>query len=464
MELDFRKSPEVLAKIVDITATGIFTVDAKGRFLSWNRAAERITGYSEDEVVGKPCTLLEGANCTGFGGIQELLRHPEPGDGICEQQCKVLAKDGREVFLHGNVCLVRDDAGQIAGAVGAFLDMTPMVQANEKLQVLTALGAHDEPFLDMVGQSQRMREVFRRLQLAADSDVTVLLTGESGTGKELAARAIHTLSARRDQPMISINCSAIPETLLESELFGHVAGSFTGATRDKIGVFVAAEGGTLFLDEIGDVSPSVQVKLLRTLQEREVRRVGDERPTKIDVRLVAATNRDLKSLIQEGQIREDFYYRIRVFEIALPSLRDRREDIPLLAMRFIQELSKRYGKNVDGIAKDAMQLLMDYHWPGNVRELRNAIEHAMVTVTGDRISYLDLPLEVRAWHHGEPIDSPDGLTDKERAERDRIVEALQQTQGNRTKAAKLLGTSRVTLWKKINRYGIEVPSASLFGE
>ncbi|HHK41286.1 MAG TPA: PAS domain S-box protein, partial [Planctomycetaceae bacterium] len=210
MELDFRKSPEVLAKIVDITATGIFTVDAKGRFLSWNRAAERITGYSEDEVVGKPCTLLEGANCTGFGGIQELLRHPEPGDGICEQQCKVLAKDGREVFLHGNVCLVRDDAGQVAGAVGAFLDMTPMVQANEKLQVLTALGAHDEPFLDMVGQSQRMREVFRRLQLAADSDVTVLLTGESGTGKELAARAIHTLSARRDQPMISINCSAIP--------------------------------------------------------------------------------------------------------------------------------------------------------------------------------------------------------------------------------------------------------------
>ena len=463
MELDFRKSPDVLARIVDITATGIFTVDAKGRFLAWNRAAERITGYRESEVVGKPCTLLEGPNCRGFGQITELLATPDAAEGICDQQCKILAKDGREVFLHGNLCVVRTESGEVAGAVGSFLDMTPMIEANEKLQVLSALASTEKPFQDMVGQSAVIREVFRRLQLAADSDVTVLLSGESGTGKELAARAIHALSARRDKPMIAINCSAIPETLLESELFGHVAGAFTGATRDKIGVFVAAEGGTLFLDEVGDISPAVQVKLLRTLQEREVRRVGDERPTKVDVRLITATNQDLKERIREGHIREDFYYRIRVFEIHLPALRERTEDIPLLAMHFIGDLSRRYGKQVDGIAKDAMRLLMDYPWPGNIRELRNAIEHAMVTVAGDRISYLDLPPEVRSWRHGVSDDSPDGLTDDERAERQRIIEALRQTGGNRTQAAKLLGTSRVTLWKKINRYGIEVGSAPRFG-
>ncbi|MEO7861855.1 MAG: sigma-54 dependent transcriptional regulator, partial [Nitrospirales bacterium] len=277
------------------------------------------------------------------------------------------------------------------------------------------------------------------------------LTGESGTGKELAARAIHTLSDRKDKPFFAINCSAIPETLLESELFGHVKGAFTGAIRDKIGVFQAAGGGTLFLDEIGDTSPLLQLKLLRVLQESEIRRVGDDRGMQVDVRLITATNRDLKVLMAEGTVREDFYYRIHVFEITLPPLRARREDIPLLVHHFMAASSKTFRREIGDIAQDALQRLIDYNWPGNVRELKNAIEHAFVTVTGDYLTLWDLPSEVQRPPRSKslkPLSSKaePSLPPDEEA---RIVEALQQTNGNKTEAARLLGVSRVTLWKKI---------------
>ena len=305
-------------------------------------------------------------------------------------------------------------------------------------------------FQQLIGKSSAMQEVFRRLRLAAQSDVTVSLTGESGTGKELAARAIHTLSGRKDKPFFAINCSAIPETLLESELFGHVKGAFTGAIRDKIGIFQAADGGTLFLDEIGDTSPLLQLKLLRVLQESEIRRVGDDRDIRVDVRLITATNRDLKALMAEGTLREDFYYRIHIFEISLPPLRSRREDIPLLVHQFMADNSKAFGRNIGDIAQDALHRLMEYSWPGNVRELKNAIEHAFVTVNGDCLTLWDLPPEVqhppvtslkRQSSQAEP-----SLPHDEEA---RIVKALQQAQGNKTEAAKFLGVSRVTLWKKI---------------
>ncbi len=455
-QLDFRQSPEILSRIVDVTATGMFTVDRKGRFVAWNRAAEQITGYRQEEVVGRPCTLLEGPNCTGFGRLADLLDQPPAQGGICDQQCKILTKDGHEVYLHGNVCVLQDDSGETIGAVGTFLDVTGVIRANEKIQHLAAHTQRPEAFSRMIGESEEMTEVFRRLRLAADSDVTVLLTGESGTGKELAAHAIHALSARKDKPFLAINCSAIPETLLESELFGHVAGSFTGATRDKPGVFVAAEGGTLFLDEIAEVSPAIQVKLLRVLQEREVRRVGDARPTKIDVRLITATNQNLKEFVQSGKIREDFYYRIHVFEIALPPLRDRAADLPALTHHFIRELSQQYGKPVDGITRDALDAILAHSWPGNIRELRNAIEHAMVTVSGDRIELFDLPMEIRGSRSATSTHTPTKpLSPTEAEERDRILAALEEAGGNRTRAAKLLGTSRVTLWKKMSRYGLQ---------
>ena len=343
----------------------------------------------------------------------------------------------------------------VAGAIGAFTDLTSFILSNEKITVLEEQTKSRDAFQQLVGKSQIMQEVFRRLRLAAQSDVTILLTGESGTGKELAARAVHALSSRKDKPFYAINCASIPETILESELFGHVKGAFTGAIRDKVGVFQAADGGTLFLDEIGDTSPLLQLKLLRVLQEREIRRVGDEQGIKVDVRLLTATNKDLKSLLASGEMREDFYYRIRVFEITLPPLRDRREDLPLLVNHFIAEASKVHHRTVKDIAKDALQHLMNYSWPGNVRELKNAIEHAFVIVSGDCVTLLDLPSEIRASVSKPTSPSTTVRLDPEaQAERQRIEEALHRANGQKTEAAKLLGISRVTLWKKINRLGI----------
>jgi len=459
MELDFRKNPDLLNTMIDAMADGVFTVDATGTIVAWSAGAARITGYSSQDIVGKTCHILEGHNCKGFGKLIEFLENPTSYPwGICNQECKVLGKNGRELYLFGNVSILRDEDGQVAGAVGTFTDLTSFIVANEKIQVLEAQTRFPDAFQQMVGKSPIMQEVFRRLRLAAQGEVTVLLTGESGTGKELVARAIHALSARSDRPFFAINCSAIPETLLESELFGHVKGSFTGAVRDKVGVFQAADGGTLFLDEIGDTSPLLQLKLLRVLQEGEFRRVGDDKGIKIDVRLITATNKDVKNLLASGTMREDFYYRIHVFEITLPSLRERREDIPLLVQHFITEGSKTRQHPVTDIANDAMQHLMNYAWPGNVRELKNAMEHAFVTVSGDVLTILDLPPELRTHqqeskHMASPA-SLVSLTPEQVESRRRIVEALGQTNGSKSQAAKILGISRVTLWKKLNKLGI----------
>lgn len=471
MELDFQKDPTILGQVMDSMAAGFFTVDANGRFVAWSDGAERITGYPRSEVVGHPVTVLEGQNCKGFATLKDMLDNPDPSaiNGVCNQECKLLSKDGRELYIHGNVRLSTEKDGRVSGAVGCFTDLTEFVLANEKISLLEEQTKTRDAFERLIGRSTPMQEVFRRLRLAAHSDVTVFVSGDSGTGKELAASAIHSVSGRRDKPFIAVNCSAIPETLLESELFGHVKGAFTGAVRDKVGVFQAAEGGTLFLDEIGDISPLLQLKLLRVLQEREIRRVGDDKPTKVDVRLVTATNRDLKQLISTGDFREDFYYRIHVFEIHLPALRERREDIPILVERFIAELSATQPRHVTGIARDALQRMMDYGWPGNVRELRNAIEHAFVTVSGETISLFDLPLEIRTpatslnaanssevKSNGSRPGQGDlsELTPDQLEDRRQVLEALEESGGNKTAAAKLLGISRVTMWKKAKKYGI----------
>ncbi|WP_158633622.1 sigma-54 interaction domain-containing protein [Tautonia sociabilis] len=458
MDLDFRRDPSILSTIVDAMADGVFTVDASGRIVAWSQGAERITGYASEEVVGRSCRLFEGPHCKGFSTLTELLAGGCAATaGTCHQECKLLAKDGREVTIHGTVRLILEGDGSVAGAVCNFFDLTPFIQANERIALLEEQARNRDAFGRLVGASPPMQEVFRRIRLAAHSDVTVFVSGESGTGKELAAGAIHSLSARKDGPFLAVNCSAIPESLLESELFGHVKGAFTGADRDKIGLFQAADGGTLFLDEIGDVSPLLQLKLLRVLQEREVQRVGDPSPIKVNVRLITATNRDLKELVASGSFREDFYYRVHVFEIRLPPLRERREDIPLLARHVINQLSREYGHPVQGIARDALQALMHHDWPGNVRELRNALEHAFVTVSGPTISLLDLPVELRQRHRASlppdpnrPCPSPG-----DQVERRRILEALEQTGGNRTEAARRLGYSRVTLWKKMRKLAID---------
>lgn len=465
MELDFHKDPGVLATVMDEMAAGLFTVDANGVFVAWSEGAARITGYARSEIEGQPCTLLEGENCKGFASLRDMLSQPELcTDQVCSQECKLLAQDGREIYIHGSVRILTDSAGHVAGAVGCFTDLTEFVLANQKITLLEEQTRQRDAFERLIGRSEAMQEVFRRLRLAAQSDVTVFISGESGTGKELAASAIHSVSDRRDQPFIAVNCSAIPETLLESELFGHVKGAFTGAVRDKTGVFEAAAGGTLFLDEIGDVSPLLQLKLLRVLQEREIRRVGDEGTRQVDVRLLTATNRNLTALMQDGRFREDFYYRIHVFEVHLPPLRERREDIALLAEHFVAALAQRQNREVTGIARDAIQRLLDYQWPGNVRELRNAIEHAFVTVRGDTITLFDLPIEIRTFTEpttaSPPLEvattaSASELTPEQLAERERIVATLRETGGNKTAAARLLGISRVTMWKKTKRYQIQ---------
>ncbi len=460
MELDFRKNPGILSNMLDVMADGVFTVDAKGHIVAWSAGAARITGFSSDDVIGKSCHILEGKNCKGFQVLADFLDNPTPYPwGICNQECKVLSKDGRELYLYGNVSILRNDEGNVAGAVGTFTDLTAFILNNQKIAVLEEQTKSREAFQQLIGKSPAMQEVFRRLRLAAQSDVTVLLTGESGTGKELAARAIHALSGRKDKPFFAINCSAIPETLLESELFGHVKGAFTGAIRDKIGVFQATDGGTLFLDEIGDTSPLLQLKLLRVLQENEIRRVGDDRAINVDVRLITATNRNLQLLMTDGTLREDFYYRIHVFEITLPPLRERRVDIPLLVNHFMKNNATIFQRDITEIAQDALQRIQEYRWPGNVRELKNAIEHAFVTVADNCITLWDLPQEVQRPSVQTASLSKPSTSSLDKAEEHRIREALQQTQGNKTEAAKLLGMSRVTLWKKLKHLKSEAPAS-----
>lgn len=384
--------------------------------------------------------------------------------------CRILPPDGAVRWVQWRASPVRGSSGEILRFAGSAQDITDLMESQEALrrtqaQLAEALSLTRDRVVQleeqvrsrssleqMVGKSVHMQEVYRKIRLAAQSDVTVLLTGESGTGKELAAAAVHSLSARRGKPFVAVNCSAIPEALLESELFGHVKGAFTGAVRDKEGLFQAANGGTLFLDEAGDISPQLQVKVLRALQEREVRRVGDARVQKVDVRIVAATNRNLEALVAEEKIREDFYYRIRVFEITLPPLRDRREDVPLLADHLIGQISQRMRRTAPGLSPEAMRLLLDHDWPGNVRELQNVLEHALVTTPKGIIGPDHLP---RLLRKSEPGGAP--LTPEQQAERERIVAALRKAGWNRTKAAENLGTSRVNLWKKIRRYGIVDP-------
>ncbi|MCS7337614.1 MAG: sigma-54 dependent transcriptional regulator [Verrucomicrobiae bacterium] len=311
---------------------------------------------------------------------------------------------------------------------------------------------------NIIGESPKMREVFEIVKQVAPTRATVLLRGESGTGKELIAKAIHQLSPRASQPLVIVHCAALAPTLLESELFGHEKGAFTGAYERRIGRFEQAQGGTLFLDEIGEIDASLQIKLLRFLGERTFERVGSNKTLTADVRLIAATNKDLEALVKAGKFREDLYFRLRVVEIVLPPLRERASDIPLLANAFLREFAQENAKPVKGFTPEALDLLMKYQWPGNVRELRTAIEHAVVLCRGERITPRDLPPQIRsavgAEASVEQLIAKGDLTVKE-AEKQLIIRALKETGGNRTLAAKKIGLSRRTLHRKIRAYKLE---------
>ncbi len=451
-----------ISRIIDSMADGVFTMDNQGRIVSWNRSMERISGYSADEALGQKCDLLRCSRCFGKSCPADVKKCNILEYNTAEaKECQLRHKEGYDVTIIKNASVVRDDNGNVLGIVETVTDLTELNKARRKMEEASLRLGEMHRFSNIIGKSEAMVTVFRAIQAAASSDATVAIQGESGTGKELVAGAIHFHSVRKNNPLVTVNCSALSEPLLESELFGHVKGAYTGAIRDRIGRFEEAEGGAIFLDEIGELSPLIQVKLLRVLQEREIERVGESRKRKIDIRIITATHQDLFSKVREGTFREDLYYRLKVFPIKLPSLRERKEDIPLLTTHFIKAFNKSTSKSVVDVSTQVMRRFMDYHWPGNVRELGNAIEHAFVLCNSDRIELNDLPLEIRQAELPllpTPGRSPHGF--RRHPEKNELLILLQECNWNKAEVARKTGYSRTAIWKYMRKYDIPLQQPS----
>ena len=439
--------------IVDTLQDGLMVVDPMGRIVAANPAAERITGYAADEMIGKSCRIL---NCTGCDIIGE-----GPGTKWCklfnwgtvrEKQCLITHKDRHTVHIIKSASVLRGERGEIIGAVETLTDITDKIRQQIEINQLRKTFHLDEGYHGIMGKSQVMLDLFATIENVALSDTPVMTQGESGSGKELVARAIHQASGRSLKPYVKVNCAALNENLLESELFGHVKGAYTGADRTRVGRFEAAHEGTIFLDEIGDIPPAIQIKLLRVLEDRKIERVGDNRPIPVDVRVISATHKNLDALIEQGLFREDLYFRINVFPLACPPLSRRREDIPMIAQSFIQRNAAASGKPIVGLTPEALEALTRYEWPGNVRELRNAIEYAFVLCHGGDIGIAHLPKRI-AGGGAAAVCQPAPETD---ANHRRLIDALRQTGGNQSRAAKMLGVSRVTVWKWMKRWDVDI--------
>ena len=436
---------EINDPILDSINEGVFTVDRDWRVTSFNRAAERITGVQRDDAFGRPCWEVFRANiCEHSCALKRTFENTKP---VIGKTATIINDAGEKIPVRLSTALLQDEDGLITGGVETFQDL-------RQLELLRKQIENRYSFEDIVGRSPAMRSLFDILPSFAESNSTVLIEGESGTGKELFAREIHNLSRRKKGPFIAVNCGALPDTLLESELFGHKAGAFTDAKLDKPGRFALAEGGTIFLDEIGDVSPAMQVRLLRVLQERSFEPLGATAPVKVDVRIVAATNKDLIRLMREEKFREDLYYRVRVVNLRLPALRERREDIPLLVGHLIAKYNRIEGKDIAGAADSVMARLMEHNFPGNVRELENIIQHAFVLCRGGWIELHHLPPELRP----ETVPHPAGEALTIRVmERSLIETALRRNHGHKTRAARELGINPSTLYRKMKSLEIEVP-------
>ena len=415
----------------------VITVDEEMRVIETNHPLGQACGLPGEEGAGFDLAGAAARGCPCHEVLRQTLTTKQPIRGY-KDRCRSSAFAGRALELSGSPLL--DESGRFAGAVLVVRDVSRLEDLEQQLKEHTGLGG-------MKGGSEPMRAVFDLVAQLADLETTVLVTGDSGTGKELVAEALHAGGGRRDGPLIKVNCSALSENLLESELFGHVRGAFSGAVRDKTGRFQAAQGGTLFLDEIGDVSPLIQLKLLRVLENKEFERVGESRTRKADVRIVAATNRDLEAKVRQGVFREDLYFRLKVMRIHLPPLRERKEDIPLLARHFLDHFRSVMEKDIAGLAPDALARLMRHSWPGNVRELRHCLEHACILCPGGLIRPEHLPPEVGASAEAlrDPGQGRPGLS------AETLQEALERAQGKKARAARLLGVSRSTLYRMLRR-------------
>ena len=447
---------ELLRQVLATMPSGLFTVDPLGRITTWNQAMEHITGYPAAQVLGRPCAILRGNTCfqgpLGKTGCRCPLFDGEPVEG---KRCTLVRSDGQAVTVHKNARLMRDATGGVIGGIEAINDLTTLLQLEREVDRLRTETSVRQRYRSLVGSHRAMQRLYDLIDLAGRSASSVLVLGETGTGKELVARAIHDSSTRRHGPFVRVSCAALSETLLESELFGHVRDAFTGAVANRAGRFEAADGGTIFLDEIGDISPLVQSKLLRVLQEHEVERVGENRPIRVDIRVLAATNRDLKALTESGAFRSDLYYRLAVIPVTVPPLRERREDIPLLVEHFVSLVAKKARRRIRGVTAAAMAALEAHAWPGNVRELEHALEYGVAVAGGEVLDVGHLPPSVPADALASGPPQLPASARRQGPDRARIVAALTETGGNRSRAAAVLGVSRVTLWKWIKVLGLE---------
>jgi PAS domain S-box-containing protein len=435
--------------ILESISDGVFTVDHNWRIMTFNRAAEEITGTSRKEAVGRYCWEVFRSNmCEGDCALKRTMKE---GKSFVSSSTYIINNQQKRVPISVSTSPLKDESGVVLGGVETFRDHSLVEELRRELE-----GSYQ--LADMVSRSEGMKKIFAILPQVAQSDSTVLIEGETGTGKELLASAIHNLSLKKDEPFVAINCGALPDNLLESELFGYKAGAFTGADKDKIGLFGSAGKGTIFLDEIGDTSAAFQVRLLRVLQENEYQPLGSVERIKTAARVIAATNRDLSAMVESGNFRRDLFYRINIISFRLPPLRERIEDVPLLIERFIKKMNRIKGRSVSGVDREVLALLLAHDYPGNIRELENIIEHGFVLCPEGEINSSHLPAYLikekqrLPEQSAVPVRDVVGMTEKAR-----IVQALKNNSYNRLAAAKELGIHKSTLFRKLKKYRITLP-------
>jgi PAS domain S-box-containing protein len=438
--------------ILDSIADGVFTVDKDWKITSFNHAARKITGIRKEEAIGRYCwEVFKASICEQRCSLRQTI---ESGQSIVNQPIFIVNSKGERIPVSISTAILKDKKGEVIGGVETFRDLSVIEELRKEL-------TNQHSFLDIISKNQEMRRLFEMLEIISESDATILLEGESGTGKELFAKAIHSLSHRKKGPMITVNCGALPDTLLESELFGYKAGAFTDAKKDKPGRLALAESGTLFLDEIGDISQLLQVRLLRVLQDKVYEPLGATTSEKANVRIVSATNKNLERMVKKGLFRDDLYYRINVVKLVLPPLRNRKEDIPLLIEKFVNKYSKLCGKEIHGLSPEAISTLMAYNFPGNIRELENIIEYATVVCKNSLIRIKNLPehlLRVPDTNNNTVAsEASKKVVSLETIEKDIIFETLRENNWNRKATAAQMGIHPSTLWRKIKRLNLKTP-------